>query len=479
MAAGWAFAGSCDAEFVEEGAVSGGYGVVVDGSGDALAGDGLDVGRGRRCDAAGSGVFGDGAGERVLGALLDGGGEGDEFGFGDVGGVDGGDARLAFGEGSGLVEEDGVDAGEALDAFSALEEDAELGGASDGDGESGRDCESHGAGAGNDQDGNGDGKGAAGASGGTGEGPDDEGDDGDHEDDGHEDGADAVGELLHGSFRGLRLLHEAEHLAEDAVGADGRGAVFEDAVVVEGAADDAVAGGARDGDRLTGDEGFVDAAGAGEDDSVDRDAFAGANDDGFAGDEGCDGSFDLDAIADYMCGLRLQSGEGAESVEGAACGAGLEPVAEQQEAEDEQHGVVVDVGVQAVLREEAGEEGRGYGIEEGGAGAEGDQRVHGRGAVQRSLQSALVDDSACPDHADEGDAEHDVFERGSGNAVERWEGLHEQAVEHAGAVHERHRQQHGQRATGDGGDGFDPNQTLLPGIGLMYVIVLVDMFVFG
>ena len=43
---GWAIAGSCDAEFVEEGAVSGGYGVVVDDSGDALAGDGLDVRRG-------------------------------------------------------------------------------------------------------------------------------------------------------------------------------------------------------------------------------------------------------------------------------------------------------------------------------------------------------------------------------------------------------------------------------------------------
>ena len=97
----------------------------------------------------------------MLGALLDGGGEGDEFGFGDAGGVDRGDARLAFGEGSGLVEEDGVDAGEALDAFSALEENAKLGRAADGDGQRSRDGESHGAGAGDDQDGNGDRKAAA------------------------------------------------------------------------------------------------------------------------------------------------------------------------------------------------------------------------------------------------------------------------------------------------------------------------------
>lgn len=479
MAAGGAFAGSCDAEFVEEGLVSGGYGVVVDGSGDALAGDGLDVGRGRSCDDAGSGVFDNSAGERVLGALLEGGGEGDEFGFRDAGGVDGGDARLAFGEGSRFVEEDGVDASEALDAFSALEENAELGGAADGDGESRRDGESHGAGAGNDEDGDGDGEGAAGASRGTGEGPDDEGEGSNREDDGHKDGADAVGELLHGSFRGLRLLHEPQHLAEDAVGADGSGPVFEDAFVVEGATDDAIAGGARDGDRLTGDQRFIDAAGAGDNDAVDRDAFAGASDYGFAGDKGCDRSFDFDAVADHMRGLRLQCGEGAEGVEGAARGARLQPIAEQQEAKDEQHGVVVDVGVQAVLREEGGEESRGYGIQEGSAGAEGNQRVHGRGAVQRSLQSALVDDSARPDHADEGDAEHDVFERRNGNAVERWEGLHGQGVEHAGAVHERHRQQHGHRAADNRGEGLDANQTLLSRIGLMYVIVLVDMFVLG
>ena len=41
--------------------------------------------------------------------------------------VDGGDARFAFGEGAGFVEDEGVDARQPLDAFAAFEEDAELG----------------------------------------------------------------------------------------------------------------------------------------------------------------------------------------------------------------------------------------------------------------------------------------------------------------------------------------------------------------
>src|SRR5579862_1261192 len=146
------------------------------------------------------GVFDDGAGERVFGALLDGGGEGNQVGLGDSSRVYGGDARLAFGEGSGLVEEDGVDAGKALDALSTFKEDAELRATSDGDGEGCGDGESHGAGAGDDEDGDSDGEGAA-DSGGIREGPDDKGQGGDAEDDRNENGADAIGELLHGGLR--------------------------------------------------------------------------------------------------------------------------------------------------------------------------------------------------------------------------------------------------------------------------------------
>ena len=104
------------------------------------------------------------------------------------------------------------------------------------------------------------------------------------------------------------------------------------------------------GSRFAGDERLVHAARARDDDSVDGDALSGADDDGLAGHEGCDGGFDLNAIAQYACGLRLQRGEGAERVERAALGAGMEPVAQQKEAEDEQHGVVVNVWMQAVLR---------------------------------------------------------------------------------------------------------------------------------
>ena len=73
------------------------------------------------------------------------------------------DLGLAFGERAGFVEDHRVDASQALEAFAAFEEDAELRAAPDGDGKRGGNGESHGAGAGDDQHGDGDGKGAAGA----------------------------------------------------------------------------------------------------------------------------------------------------------------------------------------------------------------------------------------------------------------------------------------------------------------------------
>ncbi len=72
-----------------------------------------------------------------------------------------GDARFAFGQGAGLVEHHGIDVGQPLQGFAALEEDAELRASSDGDGQRRRHRESHRAWAGNDQHGDGGGEGKA------------------------------------------------------------------------------------------------------------------------------------------------------------------------------------------------------------------------------------------------------------------------------------------------------------------------------
>ena len=67
--------------------------------------------------------------------------------------------RLAFQVSAGLVQQYGVHVGQPLQRFPALEEDAELRAASDGDGERCRYGKSHGTGAGNDQHGHCGGKG--------------------------------------------------------------------------------------------------------------------------------------------------------------------------------------------------------------------------------------------------------------------------------------------------------------------------------
>ena len=183
-------------------------------------------------------------------------------------------------------------------------------------------------------------------------------------DDGNEDGADAIGELLHGSSRGLRLFDEAHHLAENAVGADGGGAVFEGAVEIERAADDAIAGLSRDGERFAGDQRFVDGGDAGEDEAVDGDALAGTEDDDVAGDDLGEGNFDFVTFAQKVRRLRLELHECVQGIEGAALRAGIEPAAEQKKAENQEDRVVVDVGVEAVAVEDAGHGGGGERIRE-------------------------------------------------------------------------------------------------------------------
>src|ERR1700734_2486013 len=98
----------------------------------------------------------------MFGSALEGGGEGEGFVFRCAGdGVDSGDFGLAFGQGAGFVEDEGIDAGQAFEAFAPFEKDAELRAASDSDGQRGWHGEAHGAGAGNDEDGDGYSEGAA------------------------------------------------------------------------------------------------------------------------------------------------------------------------------------------------------------------------------------------------------------------------------------------------------------------------------
>ena len=252
--------------------------------------------------------------------------------------------------------------------------------------------------------------------------------------------------MLHGSARGLRFFDEAHHLAENAVGTDGGGAVFERAVEIERSADDAIAGFSRDGEGFAGDQGFIDGGDAGENDAVDGDALARAENHDVASDDLGEGDFDFGTIAEQARRLRLELHEFVQGIEGAALRARIEPSAEQQEAEDEEDRVVVNVGVEAVAPENAGHGGGGERICERCAGAQSHEGVHVGGAMDGRSPGLAIDDAAAPDHSGESDGQHDVLEGARRNREQDRSNGRQPVLR----IHE----QHHENAAGESEQGF-------------------------
>jgi hypothetical protein len=239
---GWADGiGQGDEEFAEEGFIAEEALEAFDCGGESASGEDLEVLGGFPGKAVEASLVDDGVGEGVVGLLFGGSGEAEEVVDEALGkGADSGEYGAADGDGAGFVEDDDVEVGDALEGFSAFEEDADLSAAASGDGEGGGDGESHGAGAGDDKDGDGVGEGERERV--SEEKPGCEGDYGEAEDDWDEDCAGAIGEPLHWGAGGLRLLDHAGDLGEDGVFAEGLGAAGDGAIVVEGAGEDATAG---------------------------------------------------------------------------------------------------------------------------------------------------------------------------------------------------------------------------------------------
>jgi hypothetical protein len=348
---------------------------------------------------------------------------------------------MAFGEGASLVEGEVAGLGEALQGFAILDQDAKLGGSANADRERGGDGETHRAGAGDDQDRDGGGEGA-----GEGMIDRDPGDEGEHreaQDDGHEDGGGAVGELLHGSSAGLGFGEQAAELGEDRGCAEGRGFDGERAVEVDGAADDLGLRLLEDGGGLAGKERFVDTGGAGEDEAVDGDALAGAQQNVVAGMEFGDGEFGFDTVAEDAGGGRDKLGEGGEGGLRAALGASVQPGAQQEEGEDEVDRFEVHVGGEAVREEDVWREGRRGGPGEGGKSADRDQGAHVRRAVACRCEGAAVGFGAENSHHRDREDEQEPA-RGRCGEMQVGHPGHEKGGETAGVLgHERHGEEHG------------------------------------
>src|SRR6185437_7771699 len=261
-------------------------------------------------------------------------------------------------EGPGLVERQRVKRGDALDGFATFDEQPAARRAPDGDRDRGRDGEAHRARARDDEYGDRDGEGLSEAFVPSArvecDPPRSERKDRHHENGWDEDGADAVRKPLHGSTGGLCLREEPLHLRERRRIADGGGAQDEHAVEVECAADDALAARACDGQRLSGEHGFVDGTAAVQDRAVYGNAIASQDAKNVAGGErvrGEDGLRRGDKVwllgseidiqqACCRCGDLSEPAYGARRLTAGAC---FQPAACQQEAEDKDDGLEVNV----------------------------------------------------------------------------------------------------------------------------------------
>ena len=104
-----------------------------------------------------------------------------------------------------------------------------------------------------------------------------------------------------------------------------------------------------------------------------------------------------------MGGLGAQRGEAADRLRGPALGARLEQPAEQDQRDDRRDRLVVHVGGKAGAREHARDGRRDDRVQECGARAQTDQRVHVGGAVFEPAPGPLVELLARPEHDREGE----------------------------------------------------------------------------
>ena len=386
--------GERDAPVGEERRTAGDDGASVD---DAFDTESLTVVE--RLDGWGSaealgGGIGDGACDGVLGGVFD---RADEaqcvVGVDAVCGSHGDEGHASGSHGAGLVEDDGVDATGGFEDLGSLDDDAELGGTSGADEQSGGRGEAECAGTGDNEHAYccGEGSATAVAAGK----PEDKRGGGQADDDRNEDGGDAVGQALHRGLAGLCFFDEAGHLGEGGVGPHASGAHDEASADVEGCTSHGVAWGDFDGDALASEQRGVDGGAAGLDDAVGGDLLARPDDEAHSGGEGADGDESFGAVGvEDGCFFRPEGEQCPECGARLAFGALLEVAAGEEEDDDGRCNFEVEVlGRGVALQREleahlhAGHAGvaEEQGVERPGVGREranGDEGVHrGRGVA--------------------------------------------------------------------------------------------------
>ncbi len=329
-------------------------------------------------------------GDRVLARVLGGAGEPQQLlAVEAVGGECSGDPHLPLRHGARLVEHDRGDPPGLLQDLGPLDQDPELGAAAGADHQRGRRRETERTRAGDDQHRN-CGRERGGRIAGEDE-PADERGQGDRDHDGDEDRGDPVDESLDGRLAGLCFGDETADLGERRVGADLRRLDDEATRGVDRRPGDRGTHPHLDGNRLAREHRLVDGGRPLHHDPVCRDLLTGPDDEPLADDELVDRHEHLDTVTQDVRLLRSQLEERADRLAGAAARAGLQVAPDEDQRRDHGTGLEVRFGIEPADEHD----GR---PSPGSQRADGDQRVHARGAVTRVDECGAVERPARPEH---------------------------------------------------------------------------------
>ena len=250
--------------------------------------------------------------------------------------LDRGEGRLAEGEGAGLVDDDGVDGGEALQRRGIAHQHAGLRAAPGGDHDRDRRGKAERARAGDDQHGHGRHQRISELRRRSEYQPSEEGDhrDGDHR--WHEIAGHGIGKRLDRRPRALCVGDHGDDLRERGLGAGAIDAHVEAAGAVQRAARHAVAGLLLHGHRLAGEERLIDGAASLDDGAVDRDLVAGPHAQDIADlDRGELHRLGLAVLQHAQRGLGRKVEQRANGAAGPLAGPELEHLAEQHQRDDD------------------------------------------------------------------------------------------------------------------------------------------------
>ncbi len=266
------------AQIIHEGGIAQRKRATGDGSAHTHAGHRVEVLHAVELEVPASGLGHDGIGQRMLAALVQAGRQVQHLvGVEALEGHDFLERGASFGEGAGLVDDEGIDAAHVLDGLGIAEQHAHLCRLAGGDHDRHRRGQTQRAGAGDDQHRNrvqdGKGPGRLRAE----EAPDEEGGHRDRQDREHEPVGDGIGHPLHRRASALRLRDQLHDLRQHSVGTHLGGADHQRAGAVLGRADDLIASGFLDRDRLAGEHRLVDPGAAFHHFAIHRQLFAGSH----------------------------------------------------------------------------------------------------------------------------------------------------------------------------------------------------------